>query len=268
VPARFARGTRFGTETDELCRRGDADHGFAHIQNLAGGAGSDTFAFASNTAALGGRLNGGGGTNLLVDSGNGNFTLTNASLMGPGGTCTLAHIQQARLIAGSGDDMLNAAAFSSTVTMIGGSGNDTLIGGKGPSVLIGGGGNNILMGGKGRNLLIGGSGQSILKGGPAGNLLIGGTTAYYDENTGVVDWASLNTIMAEWTSTASYSNRVNHLLTSGGLKGTVVLNATTVADVGQADTLTGGTGRAWFLAGVLDQVADLNTGGREAVTSI
>jgi Ca2+-binding RTX toxin-like protein len=198
VPARFGRGTRFGTETDELLRRGDADHGFAHNQNLTGGAGNDSFAFTCNAAALGGRPNG-GGTNLLVDSGNGNFTLTNASLTGPGGTCRLAHVQQVRLIAGSGDDTLNAAAFSGAVTLMGGSGNDTLIGGKGPNVLIGGGGNDILMGGKGPNLLIGGSGQSILRGSPAGDLLIGGTTAYYDEYTGVVDWASLNTIMAEWT---------------------------------------------------------------------
>jgi uncharacterized delta-60 repeat protein len=248
---------------------GDANYVFSNIENLTGGTGNDTFAFAGNTAALRGHVYGGGGTNLLVDSGNGSFTLTSTSLTGPGGTCTLAHIQQARLIAGTGNDTLNAAAFCGAVTLIGGSGNDTLMGGKGPSVLIGGGGNDTLIGGRGRALLIGGSGQSTLVGGPGSDLLIGGTTAYYNESTGVADWASLNAIMAEWTSTTtSYADRINHLLNGGGLNRSAVLNTTTCSDNGKADTLTGGAGRDWFLVGALDQVTDLNNGGTETETTI
>ena len=116
-----------------------------------------------------------------------------------------------------------------------------------------------------------GYGQQLEQCTPSRNgcLVFGGTTAYYNESTGVVDWAALNAIMAEWTSTTtSYSDRINHLMNGGGLNGSVVLNTTTVSDNGNVDTLTGGAGLDWFLVGDLDSVKDLNNGGTETETTI
>jgi hypothetical protein len=68
--------------------------------------------------------------------------------------------------------------------------------------------------------------------------------------------------MAQWGSTDSYTTRVNALLNGGGLNGSDLLNASTVHDNGQVDTLFGIPGPVsdWFFAGVSDIVKHKNTG--------
>ena len=129
-----------------------------------------------------------------------------------------------------------------------------VIGGTGNDILVGNGG-NVLTGGAGRDLLIAGAScwresnsgciagalASSLNGGDDEDILIGGTTDY-DRNA-----ASLRAIMAEWTSSNDYAARVANL--RNGTNGAPILNATTVRSNG-GNTLNGNAGRDFFFANV------------------
>jgi Ca2+-binding RTX toxin-like protein len=144
--------------------------------------------------------------------------------------------------AGNGNDILNVSGSSAN------------------NVLVGGGGADRLIGGQGRDILIGGAGQSKLQAGAGGDILIGGTTAY-DNNA-----AALAAILAEWSSSDTYSTRLARLAGGGGLNGSYVLNTGTVHDNGLADTLSGGPGMDWFFAGMMDVL--FNKTPDEVVTPI
>jgi Ca2+-binding RTX toxin-like protein len=122
--------------------------------------------------------------------------------------------------------------------LYGNAGNDTLTGGSGNDLLVGGDGNDVLTGRAGTNVLIGGAGADRLTGGSGDDLLLGGPTAFDLDPTGLAN------IAAEWTSGASYLDRINHLST--------VLTPATVADDHARDVLTGGAGLDWFVASALD----------------
>ena len=126
--------------------------------------------------------------------------------------------------AGAGDDRVDASQAGPLDLMI--------LGRKGDDTLIGGSGRNVLIGGTGADRLVGGAGD---------DLLIAGRTIYDD------DPQALRTILQQWTSGDSYEQRVARL-TSG--VGGVRLTDATVLDDGATDTLTGGSGRDWFLAAV------------------
>src|SRR6266850_3483132 len=102
-------------------------------------------------------------------------------------------------------------------------------------------GDDTLIGGSGRDVLIGGVGADRLVAGGGDDLLIAGRTIYDD------DPQALRTILQQWASGDSYEQRVARL-TSG--VGGIRLSDATVLDDGATDTLTGGSGRDWFLAAV------------------
>jgi hypothetical protein len=172
--------------------------------------------------------------------------------------------------AGGGSNTLDYSAYSTgvyvnlqtgTATDLAGIANiQNVTGGAGNNILVGNGG-NVLTGGNGFNLLIAGGTASTLVGGSGSDLLIGGTTIH-DKTK-----ASLDAILAEWSSGASYDDRIDHLRATlpGGLNGTTLLNAGTVLDNHAADVLTGGLGLDWFWAFAGDTVTDLNNGGTERV---
>jgi PKD repeat protein len=151
----------------------------------------------------------------------------------------------------------------------GGIGHDILdaSGSTANNVLTGGGGKNDLFGGLGRDLLIAGLGAGKLHAGVGDDMLIGGTTDYDLTNKAMTydqKLVALEAIMAEWGRTdATYLARVHHLdgSLSGGLNGSFLLNATTVHDNGQADTLFGATGFSldWFFADPSDTLKHLRT---------
>ena len=62
--------------------------------------------------------------------------------------------------------------------LVGGDGNNTLMGGSGPTVLVGGSGQNTLRAGTGPTVMIAGAGVASLFGGTGYDLVIGGTTDY------------------------------------------------------------------------------------------
>jgi Ca2+-binding RTX toxin-like protein len=83
-----------------------------------------------------------------------------------------------------GDSVAVAAAVAIPVTMRGGPGGDTLVGGSGPDKLIGGAGNDhlsgragddLIFGGPGSDTITGGSGDDMLRGGPGKDTITGGS---------------------------------------------------------------------------------------------
>jgi uncharacterized delta-60 repeat protein len=151
------------------------------------------------------------------------------------------------ILGGDGNDVLNGGANDDTV--LGGAGNDRVTGGAGNNVLVGNAGNDILTGGSARDILIGGAGLDKLNGGAGEDLLIGGKTDFDTDLTG------LTNILAEWTSpfTPDYAIRIQHLTgTPGGENAGTFLSSSTVdADI-EKDTLTGATGKDWFVTSVPD----------------
>jgi Ca2+-binding RTX toxin-like protein len=149
------------------------------------------------------------------------------------------------IIGQAGDDIIRVHDhISISATIYGGLGNDKLRGGSGHDILIGGDGDDLLVGGDGRDLLIGGAGSDRLIGDAQDDILIAGDTDY-DDNP-----SALRDIMAEWTSSRTYSQRVQNLRDGGSgtrLNGTTLLNDTTVHDDHCIDTLTGNQGLDWFL---------------------
>ena len=133
--------------------------------------------------------------------------------------------------------------------VIGGSGNDTLVGSYFPNLLVGNGGDDVLRdNGGGCDVLIGGAGKDQLLGNGGQDLLIGGGTVY-DGN-----YSSLIMLQSVWQrDTTPFANRVA-LLQAG--TGGVRIAATTVVDDAAPDVLTGGTGKDWWVCHPLDRVPD------------
>ncbi|MCJ8056593.1 beta strand repeat-containing protein [Shinella curvata] len=153
---------------------------------LDGGAGADTFRFAPVNLTGSDTVTGGEGSaidqlvfttagtiaasafakvsgidQIVLANGSNNLTLTN-TLVGS------AYGDILKLTGGSGNDVINAAAVTTTtnrVQITAGAGNDTLTGGAGADTLDGGAGNDILIGGAGNDTLIGGTGKDKLSGG-------------------------------------------------------------------------------------------------------
>lgn len=157
-----------GSGSDEL--RGDAGddilNGGSGNDILTGGDGFDTLNGGSGNDILEGGadndvLDGGSDTDTIVANGSLEtvaltYTLTDTSFVGTKlGSDTLVRIEQAELIGGSGNDIINASKFTlGAVTLVGGAGKDTLTGGSGNDTLIGGAGNDILTGGLGTDTVV------------------------------------------------------------------------------------------------------------------
>jgi Ca2+-binding RTX toxin-like protein len=125
---------------------------------LSGGAGGDTLNGGDDNDTLTGgpgtdSLDGGAGTDRVVESG-ASFTLQNAALIGGGSSDSVASIESATLTGTSGDDVLNASAFTNgPVTLNGLAGNDQLFGGSGDDILDGGTGADAFDAGAGNDTI-------------------------------------------------------------------------------------------------------------------
>src|SRR5262249_17047618 len=105
---------------------------------LTGGAGNDKLVGTSfNDVFTGGAGNhtstGGSGSDRLIEQADANFTLTNTGLVGLG-TDVLSGIDQAVLTGGAGNNRIICAAFTGSVTLKGGPGDDSLVGTSGNDV--------------------------------------------------------------------------------------------------------------------------------------
>jgi Ca2+-binding RTX toxin-like protein len=129
------------------------------FDTLVGGAGNDTLIGGAGadqlTGGAGDDLFIGDGSDIIMETGNVNFTLTDHSLTGLGND-TLSGIESAILIGGSGNNILDATGFlnpGDIVLLKGGGGNDILRG----VTTVG----NILDGGTGIDTMQGGSGVDV-----------------------------------------------------------------------------------------------------------
>jgi Ca2+-binding RTX toxin-like protein len=184
---------------------------FTGMSELWGGSGADRFVFGD-----GGRIS--------------------AHVFGRGGSNTLdysAYTTRVEVNLGTGSATGIAGGVLHAVGQI-----DTVIGGQGDNLLVGGWTKSTLKGGKGRDVLIGGTGDAQLVAGSGEAILIGGSTAYDS------DARALAAIMAEWTRRdgTTYQQRVDHVMSGrNGLNGTVHLDKSTVT-ANPNDVLTGGQG--------------------------
>jgi hypothetical protein len=196
---------------------------FSGIQSLVGGTGRDAFRFTNNSAVLDGTINGGGGGDFLDYSG---YTIPVTVNLATGSA--------------TGVDGGKAGGVLNIQNVIGGAGNDTLTGDAQGNILIGGSATNVINGGTRASILMAGSGTATVNGGSGNDILIGGTTVF-DSN-----YSALDSLLAEWQSNKSYSQRISDLKHGGGLNGsnTLVINSTVLG--GGADTLVGKGPSDWF----------------------
>ena len=221
--------------------------GITGMVNARGLAGDDILD-ASGLVSTSARLDGGTGNNTLFGGaandvliGGGNV---GAKVNGPEG-------QQGNniTIGGAGDDSIYGNAINGAE---GKGGNNILMGGAGNDVLYGnwydggeGGGRNILVGGADSDALYDYKLADGAEGG--GSILVADEL---DESLGV---PQLQQIMAEWSSTHTYNDRVSNILGPGSvghLNGNAYLQpGTTVMSDAVVDQLwgsAGGTAFNWF----------------------
>jgi Ca2+-binding RTX toxin-like protein len=116
-------------------------------------------------------LGGPGNDTLRVDDSNGNVTVPVTLSGGAGNDTIVGGSMDALLQGGNGNDVLTAG--SGQQTLDGGNGDDRLMGGSSHDLLEGGNGDDLLRAGRGSSQLYGDAGNDTLLGGP-GNDTLGG----------------------------------------------------------------------------------------------
>lgn len=179
-----------GTQADLLMGGSGNDSivGLAGNDNLYGGSGADTLTGGDGDDVLLGQvgdgdvltgglgndtLSGGDGIDNVTEGGNVNFTLTNSSLVGMG-TDSLVSIETATLLGGTGNNLIDATASSRSVTLYGGAGNDTLLGGTAADFISGQAGNDSLSSGDGNDSVFGVDGNDLINSGLGTDSVDGG----------------------------------------------------------------------------------------------
>jgi hypothetical protein len=214
---------------------------FKNIQGLGGGNVSDTYKFA----------NGAGVTSFIFD-------------FAPGGVETLDYSAYTTPVTVDLKFPLQVAVWGpgpnqkTSVFDI-----ERVIGGQGNNILVGDANTTLLQGGKGRDILISGGGFTTLQAGSGEAVLVGD---HYLLDT---DLNALNALMAEWARTdegtaadpTGYLARVNHLVNGGGKNGAAVLKpfVTVVPDSGPPQKLITGAGLDFVFFDAFDIVPPKKT---------
>jgi Ca2+-binding RTX toxin-like protein/subtilisin-like proprotein convertase family protein len=163
------------------------------VNNAQGGAGNDTLiGDAGNNWLSGGQgadvISAGAGDDVIlfdaadtsIDGGDGTDI---AQVIGDAGvTLNLAQSHIEAVVGGRGDDILIGGGRSSVFVkagdgndiVIGGAANDVLSGENGADLIDGGAGNDLIRGGRGRDQLLGGAGDDIIEGGQDDDIINGG----------------------------------------------------------------------------------------------
>jgi Ca2+-binding RTX toxin-like protein len=249
----------------------DALTGSSGANAINGGAGNDTLTGLAGDDAL----DGGAGTDRLAESNDGNFTVTDTSLVGLGND-TLMGMEELRLTGGAGSNSINAAGFTGPTTLDGGSGNDTLSGGSDRDSLMGGSGNDSLLGNSGVDTLDGGPGDDFADGGSGDDLysLVPGSADAITDNGGGADTLDFSAATLAITidlsiSTAQVVDAAGNTITIMGTLEHVVGTAQGDSITGNAaaNSLTGGLGDDTLSGGAGDDTIGGNAGTDRLVES-
>jgi ELWxxDGT repeat protein len=139
-----------GLESDTIDgkERNDYLYGRGGNDTLLGGAGNDNLYGGEGDDSI----DGGDGFDILRESADVNFTLTNTQLIG-NGTDNFVNIERAILSGGNSDNLIDASQYSKNTYLYGRAGNDTLKGGTGNDYLYGEQGDDLIDGGKGYDII-------------------------------------------------------------------------------------------------------------------
>ncbi len=205
-----------------------------------GGIGDDKFTVNGPMTALL-TLDGGPGTDSLLfngTSGDDVIILTDSSITGLGAGVTFVNIENLAIDAGAGNDVVDGSALTMSVTIYGGTGDDTLIGGSNDDTIYGEEDNDDLIGNLGADYLDGGAGSDGLVGdqGTIVRVVLDGSTA---------------------TTLAIPSGKLSAVINEAGIRRDVTL---TNEEAGGNDTLVGGDGDDFAHGGAGDDVVDGGAG--------
>ncbi len=148
-----ADSVRGGDGNDSLNGQSGDDMvlGEAGDDSLAGGAGSD-------------QIDGGPGANRVVETADGNVVIIGTQFTSDvlGNNDVIQNVSAITLRGGVGNNLFDARRSSVSVQLLGGDGNDTLLGSNGRDLLQGGAGNDVILGGNNVDTIDGGLGTDIL----------------------------------------------------------------------------------------------------------
>ncbi|MDW8309173.1 MAG: M10 family metallopeptidase C-terminal domain-containing protein, partial [Verrucomicrobiales bacterium] len=260
---------------DDISTEGSELDTLANIENLTivGGPGNNLF---DVTAWTGGdiKLDGAGHVSgdTIKAEGDAHFTVTDTAItiVGRPVNITLVNIENAWLVGGPGDNTLDASQFNGTAILLGGAGNDRLIGGPGTHLLGGGPGNDTLISGKGNTLMQGNAGDDTFV--FDADSPLGADTLADEEGTDTLDFSGTTTVGVAVNLGSLVAQAVNANLTltllaanfENVIGGALVDNLTgsdgpNRLDGGKGnDTLQGGLGDDVLLGG---EGQDVLTGG-------
>lgn len=245
-----------GGAGDDLIEGGDGD------DTLAGGSGSDTFDGGDGNDFVDYSYT--GSNSLVVDLGLATAVFTSSgttesflnnsieNIIGGSGNNTLIGDFQDNVIdGGGGNDNIDGGAGDDT--LLGGTGNDTIDGGDDDDSIEGGDGSDDLIGGDGDDTLSGGSGSDDFDGGDGTDTV---DFSYTDSNALTINLA---TGVATFTSSGTSETLTNIENVFGGLGNNTIVgdNNNNVLD-GNAgtNTISGGGGNDTINAGVGDEDDD------------
>lgn len=141
---------------------------------------------------------------------------------------------------------LTIATHASRTVNVGNAGQaryfEDIIGGAGNDILIGNEAGNFLSGGAGRDILVGSGGRDYLNGGAGDDIVIGGNTSH--------SVAALQQIRLEWVRNTGYNARVSNIRgPNSGLNGQNFLTIDTVFEDNFPDSVRGFADNDWFWLG-------------------
>ncbi len=151
---------------------GDHLYGGGGVDTLRGGDGFDKLFPGGG----GGVVVGGSGKDRVAVSGAGGWLVNDRRILHAEGS-EVTKLQGVEIVAvqgGSGDDTITGVAFSGSMLVDGGDGDDQIRTGSGRDHLLGRAGDDLLISGPGDDLLEGGKGKDDLHGGDGDDQLLGG----------------------------------------------------------------------------------------------
>lgn len=161
----------FGGDNDDFVLGGggnDTLEGEAGNDDIRGQSGDDVVQGGQGNDTI----DGGDGSDSFNESGDVDFTLTDALLIGIG-TDQLANLETVELAGGFSGNLFDASGFSGNTILRGLAGADTLVSGSGDDILIGYAGRDRLFGNDGDDTLLGSAGRDYLDGGNGNDRLRG-----------------------------------------------------------------------------------------------